>query len=189
MKGWRNTHNKCASKHAISQVWFAGYFYCIQSTNYNGTYYSWKLDDWFTSSPPKLNDRTDGFTWRIWCLSIYRTYMITATNSLKSSSVLYSLYKMKDRKVLASFFLGTYNAAVVILFSYNVSVYLQVLLTGFRSLPPLFADTPNAVHELTIASNILPSNQLHCPPKKTFMHLYSYRHFILIIEAVSVSKS
>lgn len=31
-------------------------------------------------------------------------------------------------------------------------VYLQVLLTEFRSLPPLFEETPNAVHELTIAS-------------------------------------
>lgn len=32
---------------------------------------------------------------------------------------------------------------------------LQVLLTKFRSLPPLFEDTPNAVHELTLASKIL----------------------------------
>lgn len=31
-------------------------------------------------------------------------------------------------------------------------LFLQVLLTGFRSLPPLFEDTPNAVHELTVAS-------------------------------------
>ncbi|KAK7267277.1 hypothetical protein RIF29_19944 [Crotalaria pallida] len=30
----------------------------------------------------------------------------------------------------------------------------KVLLTGFRSLPPLFEDTPNAVHELTIARDI-----------------------------------
>ena len=30
----------------------------------------------------------------------------------------------------------------------------QVMLTGFRSLPPLFEATPNAVHELTIASNV-----------------------------------
>lgn len=37
--------------------------------------------------------------------------------------------------------------------------HLQVLLTGFRSLPPLFADTPNAVQELTIASNTLHSIQ------------------------------
>lgn len=32
---------------------------------------------------------------------------------------------------------------------------LQVKLTEFRSLPPLFEDTPNAVQELTLASNIL----------------------------------
>ncbi|OIW18969.1 hypothetical protein TanjilG_09163 [Lupinus angustifolius] len=31
---------------------------------------------------------------------------------------------------------------------------LKVLLTEFRSLPPLFEDTPNAVHELTIARDI-----------------------------------
>lgn len=121
--------------------------------------------------------------------------MITATNSLKSSSVLYSLYKMKDRKVLASFFLGTYNAAVVILFSYNVSVYLQVLLTGFRSLPPLFADTPNAVHELTIASNILPPISTVPPPqKKIFFYVLIFLQALLIllvlrIKADPLSKS
>ncbi|KAL5552423.1 hypothetical protein UlMin_002599 [Ulmus minor] len=32
---------------------------------------------------------------------------------------------------------------------------LKVLLTEFRSLPPLFEDTPNAIHELTLATNIL----------------------------------
>jgi len=32
---------------------------------------------------------------------------------------------------------------------------LQVLLTGFRSLPPLFENTPNAAQELTIASKIV----------------------------------
>ncbi|GAB4834604.1 26S proteasome non-ATPase regulatory subunit 8 A [Ancistrocladus abbreviatus] len=31
---------------------------------------------------------------------------------------------------------------------------LKVLLTGFRSLPPLFEETPNAVHELSIARDI-----------------------------------
>lgn len=31
---------------------------------------------------------------------------------------------------------------------------LKVLLTEFRSLPPLFEDTPNAIHELTIARDI-----------------------------------
>ncbi|GMQ05753.1 hypothetical protein CsSME_00050648 [Camellia sinensis var. sinensis] len=31
---------------------------------------------------------------------------------------------------------------------------LKVLLTEFRSLPPLFEETPNAVHELTIARDI-----------------------------------
>nr|AFK44112.1 unknown [Lotus japonicus] len=31
---------------------------------------------------------------------------------------------------------------------------LKVLLTGFRSLPPLFENTPNAVHELTITRDI-----------------------------------
>ncbi|KAJ8768379.1 hypothetical protein K2173_021532 [Erythroxylum novogranatense] len=31
---------------------------------------------------------------------------------------------------------------------------LKVLLTGFRSLPPLFEDSPNAIHELTIARDI-----------------------------------
>lgn len=31
---------------------------------------------------------------------------------------------------------------------------LKVLLTGFKSLPPLFQDTPNAIHELTLARDI-----------------------------------
>ena len=31
---------------------------------------------------------------------------------------------------------------------------LKVLLTGFRSLPPLFEETPNAVHELTLSRDI-----------------------------------
>ncbi|KAL5551571.1 hypothetical protein UlMin_002600 [Ulmus minor] len=31
---------------------------------------------------------------------------------------------------------------------------LKVLLTEFRSLPPLFEDTPNAIHELTLARDI-----------------------------------
>lgn len=31
---------------------------------------------------------------------------------------------------------------------------LKVLLTGFRSLPPLFEDTPNAIRELTLARDI-----------------------------------
>ncbi|CAN1140743.1 26S proteasome non-ATPase regulatory subunit 8 homolog A, partial [Linum perenne] len=31
---------------------------------------------------------------------------------------------------------------------------LKVLLTGFRSLPPLFEATPNAVQELTIARDV-----------------------------------
>lgn len=35
-----------------------------------------------------------------------------------------------------------------------VSIFLQVLLTKFPSLPPSFQETPNAVQELTIASNI-----------------------------------
>lgn len=32
--------------------------------------------------------------------------------------------------------------------------FIQVLLTRFRSLPPLFEDTPNAVQELMIASKV-----------------------------------
>ncbi|XP_023552682.1 26S proteasome non-ATPase regulatory subunit 8 homolog A-like [Cucurbita pepo subsp. pepo] len=36
----------------------------------------------------------------------------------------------------------------------NLLPQLKVLLTGFRSLPPLFEDTPNAVHELTVARDI-----------------------------------
>ncbi|KAJ1389715.1 Proteasome component [Sesbania bispinosa] len=36
----------------------------------------------------------------------------------------------------------------------NLLSQLKVLLTEFRSLPPLFEDTPNAVHELTIARDI-----------------------------------
>ncbi|KAL0546954.1 hypothetical protein IC582_016873 [Cucumis melo] len=36
----------------------------------------------------------------------------------------------------------------------NLLSQLKVFLTGFRSLPPLFEDTPNAVHELTIARDI-----------------------------------
>ncbi|XP_050943063.1 26S proteasome non-ATPase regulatory subunit 8 homolog A isoform X2 [Cucumis melo] len=36
----------------------------------------------------------------------------------------------------------------------NLLSQLKVYLTGFRSLPPLFEDTPNAVHELTIARDI-----------------------------------
>ncbi|XP_057455827.1 26S proteasome non-ATPase regulatory subunit 8 homolog A-like isoform X2 [Lotus japonicus] len=38
--------------------------------------------------------------------------------------------------------------------SSNLLSQLKVLLTGFRSLPPLFEDTPNAVQELTIARDI-----------------------------------
>lgn len=33
------------------------------------------------------------------------------------------------------------------------------MLTGFRSLPPLFEESPNAIHELTLASKFL--NLLH----------------------------
>ncbi|KAF7840426.1 26S proteasome non-ATPase regulatory subunit 8-like protein A [Senna tora] len=36
----------------------------------------------------------------------------------------------------------------------NLLSQLKVLLTQFRSLPPLFEETPNAVHELTIARDI-----------------------------------
>ncbi|KAJ9148101.1 hypothetical protein P3X46_030195 [Hevea brasiliensis] len=36
----------------------------------------------------------------------------------------------------------------------NVLSKLKVLLTGFSSLPPLFEDTPNAIHELTLARDI-----------------------------------
>ncbi|WOG88105.1 hypothetical protein DCAR_0207339 [Daucus carota subsp. sativus] len=36
----------------------------------------------------------------------------------------------------------------------NFLSQLKVMLTGFRSLPPLFEATPNAVHELTIARDI-----------------------------------
>ncbi|PIA61066.1 hypothetical protein AQUCO_00300525v1 [Aquilegia coerulea] len=36
----------------------------------------------------------------------------------------------------------------------NLLSQLKVMLTGFRSLPPLFEDSPNAVQELTIARNI-----------------------------------
>ncbi|KAF5729764.1 26S proteasome non-ATPase regulatory subunit RPN12A [Tripterygium wilfordii] len=36
----------------------------------------------------------------------------------------------------------------------NLLSQLKVLLTGFRSLPPLFEDTPNAIHELTLARDI-----------------------------------
>lgn len=35
--------------------------------------------------------------------------------------------------------------------------FSQVALTEFRSLPPLFENTPNAIRELMIASNILDS--------------------------------
>ncbi|KAJ7968871.1 26S proteasome non-ATPase regulatory subunit 8 [Quillaja saponaria] len=38
--------------------------------------------------------------------------------------------------------------------STNLLSQLKVLLTEFRSLPPLFEETPNAVHELTIARDI-----------------------------------
>ncbi|OAY56322.1 26S proteasome non-ATPase regulatory subunit 8 homolog A [Manihot esculenta] len=36
----------------------------------------------------------------------------------------------------------------------NLLSKLKVLLTGFRSLPPLFEDTPNAIHELTLARDV-----------------------------------
>ncbi|KAF5734981.1 26S proteasome regulatory particle non-ATPase subunit 12 [Tripterygium wilfordii] len=36
----------------------------------------------------------------------------------------------------------------------NLLSQLKVLLTRFRSLPPLFEDTPNAIHELTLARDI-----------------------------------
>lgn len=51
-------------------------------------------------------------------------------------------------------------------------ITLQVLLTAFRSLPPLFEETPNAVHELTIASNI--PNSILLPPFAVF----SFFHFL-----------
>ncbi|KAL5065153.1 hypothetical protein RYX36_026890 [Vicia faba] len=38
--------------------------------------------------------------------------------------------------------------------SSNLLSQLKILLTGFRSLPPLFAYTPNTVQELTIARDI-----------------------------------
>ncbi|KAJ4835009.1 26S proteasome non-ATPase regulatory subunit 8 A [Turnera subulata] len=38
--------------------------------------------------------------------------------------------------------------------STNQLSQLKVALTGFRSLPPLFENTPNAVHELTLARDI-----------------------------------
>ncbi|KAG7015126.1 26S proteasome non-ATPase regulatory subunit 8-like A, partial [Cucurbita argyrosperma subsp. argyrosperma] len=37
---------------------------------------------------------------------------------------------------------------------FSRSRFDNVFLTGFRSLPPLFEDTPNAVHELTVARDI-----------------------------------
>ncbi|THG08519.1 hypothetical protein TEA_002152 [Camellia sinensis var. sinensis] len=37
----------------------------------------------------------------------------------------------------------------------NLLSQLKVLLTKFRSLPPLFEETPKAIHELTLASNLL----------------------------------
>ncbi|QCE07440.1 phosphoribosylaminoimidazole carboxylase [Vigna unguiculata] len=64
-----------------------------------------------------------------------------------------------------------------------------VLLTKFRSLPLLFADTTNAVLELTIAGNVLHSNQFYCPPLPTssvFMflqRLLSSSLLIYVIEA------
>jgi len=70
-----------------------------------------------------------------------------------------------------------------------------VLLTGFRSLPPLFADTPNAVHELTIASNILPPISTVPPPqKKIFFYVLIFLQALLIllvlrIKADPLSKS
>ncbi|KAI3985866.1 hypothetical protein MKX01_026652 [Papaver californicum] len=36
----------------------------------------------------------------------------------------------------------------------NLLSQLKVRLTGFRSLPPLLEETPNSVHELTIARDI-----------------------------------
>ncbi|KAI3986379.1 hypothetical protein MKX01_002224 [Papaver californicum] len=36
----------------------------------------------------------------------------------------------------------------------NLLCQLKVMLTGFRSLPPLLEETPNSVHELTIARDI-----------------------------------
>ncbi|CAL5439190.1 unnamed protein product [Camellia sinensis] len=36
----------------------------------------------------------------------------------------------------------------------NSSLSSRVLLTKFRSLPPLFEETPNAVHELTLTRDI-----------------------------------
>ena len=44
--------------------------------------------------------------------------------------------------------------------SYCCSLFFQVLLTQFRSLPPLFEDTPSAIHELSLASNVLGLYQL-----------------------------
>ncbi|CAL5442697.1 unnamed protein product [Camellia sinensis] len=40
---------------------------------------------------------------------------------------------------------------------------LKVLLTEFRSLPPLFEETPNAVHELTLAISRIPQSPQEYP--------------------------
>lgn len=44
--------------------------------------------------------------------------------------------------------------------SYCCSLFFQVSLTQFRSLPPLFEDTPSAIRELNLASNVLGSKNI-----------------------------
>jgi len=101
---------------------------------------------------------------------------------------------MEVCKVLDSFFFLVHIFSCCYFFNYSVAVYLQVLVTGFRSLP-LFADTPNAVCELTIASNVLHSDQLYCLPTPTssvfifLQPLLSISLLIQVIEADAVSKS
>ena len=45
--------------------------------------------------------------------------------------------------------------------SSNLGLLLQVLLTKFRSLPPLFENTPKAVNELLLASNSFDSIEFY----------------------------
>ncbi|KAI4376124.1 hypothetical protein MLD38_013915 [Melastoma candidum] len=52
---------------------------------------------------------------------------------------------------------GRFKAAIVrndFPTSTNLLSQLKVMLTGFKSLPPLFEDTPSSVHELTLARDI-----------------------------------
>lgn len=71
--------------------------------------------------------------------------------------------------------------------SYCCSLIFQVSLTQFRSLPPLFEDTPNAIRELNLASNVLGSKKIFyvsfvigVAVAFTYLQILAYKRFQLL---------